>query len=207
MLGIQHGKKRVGTAQVDHDGPGSVAIVDEQVAAGLDVIRREIGGPPAVRDTDLRGSTLDQRIERLGLDPVPNLLREGRITLVVAVVTVQAEAVIQVTPIGRAFTRLVRPDNLLNGTGFTSVVDPDLFQGEEFHQRVAATREEQVLIVERLHQRIAAEGDFKRVRSVFVRNELVVHVAGLEVVFGPLPLDGPVTVGDADLVPVRIQLE
>ena len=112
-------------------------------------------------------------------------------------------------PVGER--RFLAPDGGLHGlpVAFVATVafDPDLFEAIELEQGVAAAREEQVPVVQGLHQRIVAEGDLEGTRPVVVRNELVGHVVRREVVVRTLPLDGPVAVGDADLEPVRVQLE
>ena len=63
--------------QVDLDGPGSVAVVGDQLVAGLDVIRGEVGAPPAGGDADLRIGRLNVQIERGGLQLLPYVGREG----------------------------------------------------------------------------------------------------------------------------------
>ena len=195
VLGVEQIEKRRCAGQVDDEDPSAVFIVDEQVVAGFDVIR-QVGLPPAVRDADLRAGALDQRIERLGLDPIPDLLRERGVALVVAVVAVQAEAVVQVAPAGRAIHGFVLPEDVPLGTFVAAAIDPDLFPDEDADRGVAGAREEQVLFLERGDQ-VGFAGKVDR------------HGAGAVLVFGHefaapaqvalRPFDTPVAVGHPEV--------
>ena len=197
VLGVQQVDKLRGGAQVHDEVPGAVAVVDQQVTVvGLDVVRGQVLLPPAVRDADLRVRTLEERIERLGLDLVPELLRERGVALVAAVVAVQAEAVVQVAPVGRAIHGFVLPEDVPLGTFVAAAIDPDLFPDEDADRGVAGAREEQVLFLERGDQ-VGFAGKVDR------------HGAGAVLVFGHefaapaqvalRPFDAPVAVGHPEV--------
>ena len=113
MLSVQQVEEIRGARQIDRQRPCSVSIVDKQFIAGLDIVRRQIDAPPARRDTDLRIRPLKKHVERLGLDLVPNLLRERGVTFVIAVVAVKAEAVVHIAPINDIRSAIL-PENRLH---------------------------------------------------------------------------------------------
>ena len=82
--------------KVDCKSPGSVFVVGEQIITGLEIIGLEAGIPPTSGYTDLRIFSLDNYKESLGLDPIPDCLRElcdALLTVRIGVVALKAEAV------------------------------------------------------------------------------------------------------------------
>ena len=76
VLDIHHIEDRV-AREIDFQGEGAVAVVGEQLVAGLEVAAGPGGAPPAGGHADLRIGSLDLQVEGLGLEPVPDVCREG----------------------------------------------------------------------------------------------------------------------------------
>ena len=89
----------------------------------------------------------------------------------------------------------------------SAAIDPYILFEVNLQRSPSGTGEEQMLVIQRFDNRIVAEIDLQIEGSVVVGDDPVIHVVGLEIVVGSLPLYAPVTVGDTDLVPVGILRE
>ena len=98
--------------EIDLQGPCAVAVVGEALVAGLEVAE-PLGIPPAVGDADLRIGGLDVDVEGLGHQLVPDVLRDLRDALAVAVVALEGEAVLA-APADCAGAGIL-PDDCLDG--------------------------------------------------------------------------------------------
>ena len=181
MLGIEHVEQRI-ACQVNSQAEGAVAIVLQQLVAREDVIAQPRGAPPAGGDAYLRTGALDGHVEGLGLQTLPDVLRNG-IALLARRIALGSEAVVA-APVDLAERAAVRPDRNLHFL-HAGPVHPDVFGKVDVLYRVAATREEQMLGVEHVKQRVAGQINRKGERAVAVvgqpliaREEVVARPSG-----------------------------
>ena len=113
VLFVQKGEQVGGSAEIDFNSPGAVAVVRKQFVAGLDVIGGHVGSPPAGGHAHLRIGSLDIHIEGLCLEELPNIGRKLCDGLAVAVGALESKAVGAAPAYCRA--AVVLPDGLPDG--------------------------------------------------------------------------------------------
>ena len=169
--------------EVDLHGPGAVAVVGDQLVAGLDVAHVPARIPPAGGHAHLRIGGRDVQIEGLGHHLVPDVLRDLGDAFVVAVVTLQGEAVLAAPADGGAV--LVLPNGSLDDFRVAAAFDPDVLQEVERNRGEAVAGEQEMALDEGGDEgRVLGEVDRHGPGAVAVVDDPL--VAGLDVAHVPV---------------------
>ena len=199
VLLVQDIHNRV-AGEVEFNHEGSVFVNDDPLVALADIGTGIGDAPPARGDAHIVPVGIDGglQVEGAGLHLVPQILRDG-VDFLAGRVTLGGEAVITV-PVDGTVRAVILPDGGPHNLFVATATNP-LFLLEVDGQRgVTLTGEQQVLLVQDIHNRVAGEVEFNHEGSVFVNDDPLVALADIGTGIG----DAPPARGDAHIVPVGI---